>query len=75
MHRSGLNMIVLATSAILLNACVTKSSSICPPAREYTAEFQDALAEEVVRYGDDFPLTVEVLSDYAVLRSQVRACP
>jgi hypothetical protein len=75
MHRSGLNMIVLATSTILLSACVTKNSSICPPAREYTAEFQDALAEEVVRFGDDFPLTVEVLSDYAVLRSQVRACP
>lgn len=63
----------LIAGTLLLNACGTVATE-CPPVREYSADFQDALAEEVVAMGEGFPLTIEALSDYAVVRDQLRAC-
>ena len=74
MRRLKRSMIGLVASAIFLSGCATRTSSICPPVREHDSTFQDTLADEVMALGDQFPLIVEVLSDYAVTRAQLRAC-
>jgi hypothetical protein len=45
----------------------------CPPAVGYGAEFQERAAAEVEMLPANSP-TIEMLSDYAVVREQVRAC-
>jgi hypothetical protein len=45
----------------------------CPPVVEYSGEFQARAAEELVRLPEGSAIA-EMLSDYAVMREQVRAC-
>jgi hypothetical protein len=59
-----------------LTGCATAGSDArtpCPPVVDYTAADQARAAEEV----DSLPegtVIVQMLSDYAVLRDQARAC-
>jgi len=46
---------------------------ICPPVVEYDAGFQAKAAEEVLQLTEGSVL-VEMLSEYTLLREQVRAC-
>jgi hypothetical protein len=61
----------------LLSACATVSSKpvagVCPPVAEYDAGFQARAAEEVKALPEGSAV-VEMLSDYAVMREQTRAC-
>jgi len=67
--------LVIVTS--LLSACATVSSErvvgVCPPVVEYDAEFQTRAAEEVQALPEGSAI-VKMLSDYAVMREQMRAC-
>ena len=59
-------------SVALLSACATASFD-CPQIKVYSQKFQDDLAVEL----DSLPegaVIPEAISDYAVLRDQVRAC-
>lgn len=69
---------VLATTASLLNGCGTVRSehgrlATCPPVVEYGREFQARAAEELALLPQGSALA-EMLSDYAVMRNQARAC-
>jgi hypothetical protein len=48
-------------------------SGTCPPAIEYTREFQTRVAEDLVLLPDPSAVA-EILSDYAVMRDQARTC-
>lgn len=68
----------LATLASLLAACATDGTDgaaiqACPPVVEYGADFQARAGAEVEKLPADSPLA-EILSDYAVMRDQARAC-
>jgi hypothetical protein len=73
--RPRLAGLVLATS--LLAACATGSSeppvAVCPPVVEYSPEFQTRSADELALLPDGSAIA-EMLSDYAVMREQARAC-
>ena len=62
---------------ILLSGCAMVSSepraSVCPPVVQYNRETQERAALEVEGLPKGAAIT-EMLSDYAVLRDQVRAC-
>jgi hypothetical protein len=70
--------VVLAIAASLLTGCGTGSSdrpaaAACPPVVGYGAELQARAAAEV----DALPAgsaVADLLSDYAVMRDQARAC-
>jgi hypothetical protein len=69
---------VLVIATILLTACATGVSeprvvTVCPPVVEYSREFQGRAAEEI-RLLPDGSAIAEMLSDYAVMRDQARAC-
>lgn len=69
---------VLAITTSLLNGCGTVRSedgrlANCPPAVEYGREFQARVAEELARLPEG-SMIAEMLSDYAVMRDQARAC-
>ncbi len=71
-----LAVLVLATS--WLSGCATGGSettpvAVCPPVVEYSAEFQARAAEELALLPGGSAV-VEMLSDYAVMREQARAC-
>ena len=61
----------------LLGACTTVSSEritgVCPPVAEYDAELQSRAAEEVQALPEGSAVIV-MLSDYAVMREQLRVC-
>ncbi len=65
-------------TTISLTGCATVASelhvvSVCPPVVEYSREFQTRAADEL----DLLPersAVAEMLSDYAVMRDQARAC-
>lgn len=69
---------VLAIATISLTGCATVSSDVeglaaCPPVVEYSEDFQESAAEEL----DLLPggsAIAEILSDFAVMREQARAC-
>jgi len=67
----------LAIVTSLLSACATVGSErftgVCPPVVEYDAEFQAKAVEEVQALPEGSAV-VDMLSDYAVLREQARAC-
>ena len=63
-----LNKTVLLTLLLLLTACVKVNS--CPPIKEFTQEYRNALADELVAMQDDFPNAVEAVIDLMVLREQ-----
>nr|WP_109670839.1 hypothetical protein [Roseicyclus mahoneyensis] len=69
-------VLVIATS--LLSGCATVTSEgravrICPPAVDYSREFQARAAEELALLPER-SVVAEMLSDYAVMRDQARAC-
>ena len=69
---------VLAIATSLLSGCATDGSEFgiataCPPVVEYTREFRARAADEL----DLLPggsAIADMLSDYAVMRDQARAC-
>ena len=73
--RPRLAVLVVATS--LLAACATASSepaiAVCPPVVEYDPEFRARAADELVLLPDGSAVG-DMLSDYAVMRDQARAC-
>ena len=80
-HNDGCSrrrLAVLAITTSLLSGCATVRSedgrlATCPPMVEYGREFQARAAEELVRLPDGSAIA-EMLSDYAVMRDQARAC-
>jgi len=73
--RSRLAALMIVTS--LLSACATvgfeRVTGVCPPVAEYDAGFQTRAAEEVKALPEGSAI-VKMLSDYAVMREQTRAC-
>ncbi len=68
----------LAIAASLLSGCATGGSDgsapgTCPPVVEYSREFQARAAEELALLPEG-SMVAEMLSDYAVMRDQARAC-
>jgi hypothetical protein len=71
-------LVVLAIVASLPSGCGTAGSdrtvaAVCPPVAEYGAELQAAAAAEVETLPAGSAIAV-LLSDYAVMRDQARAC-
>ena len=69
---------VLAIATSLLAACAATSSEVrstrvCPSLVAYGVEFRERAASEIDLLPDDSAI-VEMLSDYSVMRDQVRAC-
>lgn len=69
---------VLAIGTSLLTACVTVASdprvaTVCPPVVEYSREFQ-ARATDELGFLPEGSATADMLSDYGVMRVQVRTC-
>jgi len=67
---------VIAT--IWLSGCTTGASDltvlgVCPPVVAYSREFQAQAAEELALL-PEHSAAVKMLSDYAVMREQARAC-
>jgi hypothetical protein len=61
-----------------LTGCVTAGFetggvAACPPAVEYSREFQARAAEELALLPSGSAV-VQMMSDYAVMRDQARAC-
>lgn len=74
--RRPLAVLVIATN--LLTGCAAVSSdlriaTVCPPVVEYSREFQARAVEELESLQDGSAIA-EMLSDYSVLRDQVRIC-
>lgn len=70
--------VVLGLVAIWLSGCATVSSDVggqgtCPPVVEYRREFQARAAEELALLPEG-SVIADMLSDYAVMREQARAC-
>lgn len=68
----------LGLAMTLLSGCVTVGSDgvgpvPCPPVVEYSREDQARTAEELASLPDGSAIA-EILSDYAVIREQARAC-
>lgn len=65
-------------AAISLTGCATGGSeprmaTVCPPVVEYSREFQARAADELDLLPEGSAIA-EMLSDYAVIRDQVRMC-
>ncbi len=72
------HLAALAIATSLLSGCATVGSepgiaTVCPPVVEYSREFQARAAEELARLPHGSAIA-EMLSDYAVIRDQVRMC-
>jgi len=68
----------LAIATSLLSGCATVGSNppiaiVCPPVVQYSREAQARAAEELNLLPDGSAIA-EMLSDYAVIREQARAC-
>ncbi|MBK1637979.1 hypothetical protein CKO24_02790 [Rhodothalassium salexigens DSM 2132] len=68
----------LAIATISLSGCATGGSepriiAVCPTVVDYSREFQARAAGELARL-PDVSAIAEMLSDYAVMREQVRMC-
>lgn len=75
---SRLRRVVLGLAAIWLSGCATGGFDggrlgACPPVVRYSMEFQTRAAEELALLPEN-SAAVEMLSDYAVMRKQARAC-
>jgi hypothetical protein len=71
-------LVVLAIVASLPSGCGTGGSDgppppVCPPVVGYDAELQERAAVEVEALAQGSAVA-ELLSDYAVMRDQARAC-
>ena len=69
MHRYKLNTTAPIVLLLLLTSCAPVSGN-CPPIKEFTQEYRNALADELVAMQDDFPNAVEAVIDLMVLREQ-----
>ena len=70
--------VVLVIAATSLTGCATVSSedgrlATCPPAVDYSPEFQARATDELAVLPEGSAIA-EMLSDYAVMREQARAC-
>ncbi len=68
----------LAIAAISLTGCATVGSEpriaiVCPPVLEYSHQFQARAAEELALL-PKYSAIAEMLSDYAAMQDQLRAC-
>ena len=68
----------LAIATSLLSGCAMGASepriaTVCPPVVEYSREFQARAAEELALLPEGSAVA-EMMSDYAVMREQARAC-
>jgi len=71
-------LVVLLVGASWLTGCATAGFeavgvAACPPVVEYSREFQARAAEEMAMLPDGSAIS-ELLSDYALMREQARAC-
>ena len=69
---------VLMAAMTLLSACVAGNSEVgavrgCPALVAYSDEFQERAAGEIALLSEDSAV-VTMLSDYALMRDQTRAC-
>lgn len=69
---------VLVIGASWLTGCATVDSetgggAVCPPIAEYSRQFQARAAEDLALL-PEASAVIEMLSDYAVMREQARAC-
>jgi hypothetical protein len=69
---------VLVLATIWLSGCATDVSDVvslgaCPPVVEYRREFQVRAAVDLVFLPEAWAIT-EMISDYAVIQEQARAC-
>ena len=69
---------VLAIATSLLSGCAADGSeppiaTVCPPVVEYGREFQARAAEDLALLPQGSAVA-EMLSDYALMREQARAC-
>ena len=58
----------LLTLLLLLTACVKVNS--CPPIKEFTQEYRNALVDELVAMQTEYPNAAEAVIDLMVLREQ-----
>lgn len=70
--------VALALATIWLSGCAAAVSDgvgfgVCPPVVDYSREFQARAAEELALLPEGSAIA-EMLSDYAVMREQVRSC-
>lgn len=75
-HRQMLDAAALAIATLWLSACAMGGSDIrapCPPTVDYTTAEQARAADEVEALQEG-AVVVRMLSDYAVMRQQARAC-
>lgn len=75
---SRLRRVALVLATIWLSGCATVSSDssgpgACPPVVEYSGEFQARAAKELALLPEGSTVA-EMLSDFAVMRDQARAC-
>lgn len=75
---SRLRRVGLVLVTIWLSGCAAVSSDggslgACPPVVEYSREFQARAAEELALLPEDSAI-MGMISDYAVMREQTRAC-
>ena len=73
-----LPLVVLGLVTSLLSGCATAGSengglALCPPAVEYSRELQGRAADELA-WLPEGSIIAEMLTDYAVMREQARAC-
>ena len=81
MHNDGCSRrrrVALGLVTIWLSGCATGVSDVvslgaCPPVDEYSREFQARAAEELALLPEGSAIA-EMISDYAVMRVQARAC-
>ena len=69
---------VLVIASSWLTGCATVGfepggQGVCPPVVEYSREVQAQAADELARIPDG-SVVVAMMSDYAVMRDQARAC-
>ena len=56
-----------------MGASEPRIATVCPPVVEYSREFQARAAEELALLPEGSAVA-EMMSDYAVMREQARAC-
>jgi hypothetical protein len=75
---SRLRRVALVLATIWLSGCASDTSDgggleACPPVVAYDREFQARAAEELTLLPDGSAIA-EMITDYAVMREQARAC-
>lgn len=71
MNSSRLLRIGLLAVTLSASACATTYS--CPPVVVYDKAFREDLADAIVKLPEESPIVI-ALTDYYILRKQVRVC-